>query len=159
MAFECRAFAGQSFFDVGLAETGAQISPPHGVVHPHPPGLSLEMVIGEKGRAQGPAGVAGGGLNPDVGENIFPRNPAVGDAVKGHAACQTKIAGAAVLGQASGEAEHDLFRHRLDRRRQVHVALGQACLPGCGAGRRKARQTWRWSWSARCSNRNMTDRA
>ena len=45
----------------------------------------------EQGGAQGAAGVAGGGLDPDVVEGPFAQQPAVGHAVQRHAAGQHQV--------------------------------------------------------------------
>ncbi len=83
------------------------------------------MVIADQRRADGAAGVAGGRLHPDAVELACAQDLAVGDAIERDAAGQAEIALAVLDRQAAGEAQHRLFQHGLDRRRDVHVLLRQ----------------------------------
>ena len=118
--------------------------------------LAEEGVIADQRRTERAAGIAGGGLHPDVVENALAQDLAVGDAVERHAAGQAQMALARLGAHRAGEPQHHLLRHRLDRGRHVHVELrerlGRVRAP---AGRTGARRR-RWSWSGRCSSRNIS---
>jgi hypothetical protein len=53
---------------------------------------------------------------------------AVGDAIERDTARKAQILLTRSLRQRAGEPQHDLLGHRLDRGRQIHLALGQKLL-------------------------------
>lgn len=97
-------------------------------------GLALVDVIAGQGGPQGAAGIACRRLNPDVVEDTFTQNLAVGDAIERHAAGQTQIASTGFPADAARQLQHDVFGHGLDRGGHVHVELGQRVLVGLTHG-------------------------
>ncbi len=85
-------------------------------------------VPGGQGRAQGAAGVARGGLDPDVLEGAFAQQLAVGHAVQGHAAGHHQVIGAGELLGGFRQAQDDLLGDLLDGQGQVHMPLVQQTL-------------------------------
>ncbi len=75
--------------------------------------------------AQRPARVAGSRLHPDVFEDSFLNNLSVAAAVQRDAAREAEFFHARLAPHVPGHAQHDLFGDLLNRRRDVHVALGQ----------------------------------
>ena len=77
------------------------------------------------GRAERPAGVAGGGLDPEVVDDVLAEEPAVGHAVEGDAAGQAEGALAGGRPSGAGQADHDVLGHGLDRRGEVEMVVEQ----------------------------------
>ncbi len=82
----------------------------------------------EQSHAQGSACVAGGRLDPQVGVRTLAQDAAVGHAVQRHAASQAQPRQTGLFVDMTGHAEQNLLGHGLDRRRQIHLALGQRRL-------------------------------
>ena len=101
------------------------------------PWLVQQLVPDEQGSPQSAAGIAGGGLNPDVLERPFTQQPAVGDAVERHATRHHEVLHPGLAVQLAPYAQHDLLGHFLDAGRQVHVPLLQ---PGVRLARRSAEE-------------------
>ena len=81
-------------------------------------------MIGGEGRAQRAAGIAGGGLDPDVVEAPVAQDLAVGDAVQRDAAGQAQVRHPGLrCARARGQAQHDLLGHGLDGGGEIHLAL------------------------------------
>ncbi len=98
------------------------------------------MIADQRG-AQSAARIAGGGLDVDLLEAAVAQDLAVRHAVERNAAGQAQIPDPGFLAQRSRQPQHDLLGHRLNRRRQVHVALRQELVRLRAAGRRTARRT------------------
>ena len=118
----------QACLYVVLLEGRTQVGPFHGVGSDHFPGVTRKSVIGGQGGTQGAAGVARGGLDPQVVELPVPEHPAVADAIESDAAAQAEVSDAVISGNGARKAHHDLFGHGLYRRSQVHVPLRQRLL-------------------------------
>ena len=88
-----------------------------------------------KRRAERAAGVARRRLHENLVEAAVAKHLAIGDAIQGYAAGKTEIAKPGFGRERTRQAQHDLFRHRLDRGRQIHVALLQRLI---GTARRAA---------------------
>ena len=112
-----------------IREARAEIGAPHGVVGLGRARLLEVLMPGHQSGAQGRAGVAGGGLDPDPLEDPFPQQLAVGHAVEGHAAGEAEVGGTGVLVQAAGQLEHDLLGDHLDRGGQIHMELTELRFP------------------------------
>ena len=95
-------------------------------------GLALEVMVGTQGRAQRPARVARGGLDPQALEAAVAEHLAVGHAVQGHAPGQAEVGQARLRGDGARQPQHDLVGHRLDGGGDVHVALGQELVRPAG---------------------------
>ena len=125
-ALKVSAHCGQSLGDVVVRVAGSQVAAAHRVV---PQGgrarLPQMAVPGRQRRAQGTARVARGGLDPELLEMPVAQYLAVGDAIQRDAASQAQIGLASVGRQGAGQAQHGFLQHRLDRRGQIHVVLGQ----------------------------------
>ena len=59
-----------------------------------------------KGSAKSAAGIAACGLNPNLVELAGFQQLAVGNAVKGHAACKAKVLAACKLARRRGQGQH-----------------------------------------------------
>jgi hypothetical protein len=90
--------------------------------------LVLDLVPDVEGGAERAAGVARGGLDPDVVEEPGAQDLAVGDAVEGDAAGQAEVLLARDRAGEAGHLQHDLFGDVLDRAGQVHLAQGDVRL-------------------------------
>src|SRR5579875_882972 len=84
----------------------------------------VDVPSGECG-AERAAGVARGRLHPDIAENLLSQELAVGDAVERDAARKTEIFDIQFAPGGTREPAYDFFGHLLDRRRKVHLTLGQ----------------------------------
>ena len=84
------------------------------------------LIPREKGRAERPAGVPGGGLYPNIIEYPLTLDTPVGNAVQRNTARETQLPQAGFTTDMPRHAAHDLFRHDLDGTRHVHVAPGEA---------------------------------
>ena len=93
-----------------------------------PPWTGLVQVIGGERRAQRAAGVAGRRLDPDTLELAVAQHLAVRHAVERHAAGHAEIFGAGLGRDRAREPHHDFLGHRLDRGREIHVALVEPFL-------------------------------
>src|SRR6185503_6640575 len=78
-----------------------------------------------KGRTQRSAGIAGRGLEPEIIEDAFRVELAIGDAIECDAAREAQISRACFSAYAARDLEDDLFRHALYRGGDVHVELRQ----------------------------------
>ena len=107
--------------------------------------LIEKLIPDEQRRAQRPARVARGRLNPNVVERPFTENTAVADAVQRDASGETQVSGAGLCVDVRGRTQHDLLGHALNRRRHVHWSSVWALA--VGEGRRTGRETARTSWS------------
>src|SRR2546423_317434 len=83
------------------------------------------MMPAEKSGAQGATGVACCRLDPDFFERTVAQDAAVADAVERNAARQTQLPLPRQVVRMSGYPQHDFFSHRLDRARDVEMALRQ----------------------------------
>src|SRR5437588_8438061 len=68
--------------------------------------LAEQLMPDEQGSTQGPAGVTGGRLNPDIVERSLAQQPAVGHAVERHPAGQYQVFHPAPAMQIASEAQH-----------------------------------------------------
>ncbi len=84
-------------------------------------------------RSKCAAGVAGRGLNPDIFESPVALYLAVRNAIKRHTSCETEIFESGFGSERSSKPEYHFFRDRLDRRRQIHVALCDRRFRGSGS--------------------------
>ena len=103
-----------------LTEERAELA----VLAPVVPRVAEQLMPDEQCGPQCPAGVPGRGLDPDVLEGSFTQNLAVGDAVERHAARQSQVLRTGERVRGASRTHHDLFGHDLDRRCDVHLALG-----------------------------------
>src|SRR5437867_2050057 len=84
----------------------------------------VEQMIPDKGsRAQGAAGIAGGGLNPDVFERTFAKKAAIGDAIEGDSAGEDEVFHFRLPMHFASHAQYDFFGDLLNAGSEVHVAL------------------------------------
>jgi hypothetical protein len=74
-------------------------------------------------RAERPAGIARGRLDPDLLERTVAQDPAVAHAVERDAARHAQILRAGHFVHVTRRLEHRVFGDGLDRRREVHVAF------------------------------------
>jgi hypothetical protein len=79
-------------------------------------------------RAQGPAGVARGGLNPQPLEGSLAREAPVGDAVERDPAGEAEVVEPGLRVDVAGDAAQHLLGDGLDGRRQVQLPAGQRRL-------------------------------
>ena len=89
------------------------------------PGSVLEYVVGTKRRAKGSPGIAGRRLYPHAFEAAVPQDFAVGDTIEGYSTSQAEVLRTGLCGKSTGEAKHHLLGDRLDRGRQIEMALGE----------------------------------
>src|SRR5690606_17303275 len=91
---------------------------------------------GVEGGAQGGAGVAGGGLDPDTLERALGVEAGVGDAVEGDPAGEGEVGRAGAPVDPAGEVQEDVFEAALHARGEVGVRGGR--LPAGFALRHEA---------------------
>ncbi len=82
--------------------------------------------------AERPARVARSRLNPQILERPLAQDPPVRHAVKRDAAGQAQLFLARFCVHVPGHPQQDLFGDDLDRRGQIHFALGEQCLRAAG---------------------------
>ena len=90
--------------------------------------MAEQLMPDEERHPQRAARVARRRLNPDVVERSLPQDPSIGDAVQRDAARQAEVPHAGLRVHMACRPEHRLLGHRLDRRRDVHLALGDRGL-------------------------------
>ena len=90
------------FVGVGRPQPGGVLR----IVGRDPPRLAEQLMPDEERRSKSAPGVARRGLDPDAFEGAFAQDAAVRHAVQGHATGQTEIAGAGLLVDVRGGAEH-----------------------------------------------------
>ena len=105
----------------------SMVRPARGPIQ-RPSAGDLEAVVGRQRGAQGAAGIAGSGLDPDVLEGAIAKHLAIRHAIQGDAAGKAEIFLTRFLSDRAGQPEHHLFGHRLDRGGQIHLALGDKLL-------------------------------
>ena len=81
---------------------------------------------GSQRRTQGGPGVASGGLNPKIFERPLPQQPTVGHTIKRHPSGEAEVTGPGLFLSATGQPQHRLLGHPLDRSSQVEMALFQS---------------------------------
>src|SRR5262249_18156736 len=86
------------------------------------------LVVGRQRGTQRTTGVAGRWLHPDVLEGAIAQYSAIANAIERNTTREAQIVDSVRLGQAAGEAQHDLLGHLLHRRSQIHFALGEPRL-------------------------------
>jgi len=108
-------------------------------------------VVRPEGGAEGAAGVAGRGLDPEALEDAVAQQATVGDAVERDAAGEAEVFLAGPALHVPGHAQHDFFGHHLDAGGKVHLALRQGAF-GLAGG--PPNRSWKrgWSWSGRRSS-------
>ena len=99
--------------------------------------LALELVIGGKRGPHCAAGIACCRLDPDGIELAVAQHLAVRHAIQRHPAGKTQIAQAGPGRKATGQPQHRLLQHGLDRGRDVHV---ERCQQFIGCAHRLAEQ-------------------
>ena len=75
-----------------------------------------------------PARIAGSGLNPDVFENSLSQKAPIRYTIQSHPPGQTQIIGAGIFFELPSQFYNYFFRHHLDGRCQIHIALGRYAL-------------------------------
>ena len=125
---------GEGGGDFGIGVSGPEKGAAHGIVElvGRARGAVLGKMIRERG-AEGPAGVAGGGLDPEAAKRAFAEEAGVGDAVEGDAAGEAEVLFAGESVKGAGEAEDDFFGDVLDGASDVAVELSER---GFGCARR-----------------------
>src|SRR5688500_8938878 len=76
-------------------------------------------------RAQGAAGIARRGLNPNVVKRTLAQDTSVGHTIERHASGQTEVLHSGLRMDIPRGSQHDLLGHLLDRGREIHITLRQ----------------------------------
>ena len=135
---EFGAGAAQPVLDIALRIAWPQIGAVHGIARgSHLAGSAADAMIGRQSCAQSPSGIAGRRLHPDIGECSIAQDFAVRHAIQRNAASKAEIGNAGFRSDRAGEGQHDLLEDELDRRRDVHFALGEELV---GPARRPPEQ-------------------
>ncbi len=100
----------------------------HGVGSGDGPLVAQHLVPAPEGGPDGAAGVARGGLDPQVVERPLAQQAPVGHAVERHTAGQHRPTLARQARRRAGHAQDDLLGHRLDGPGQVHLPAGEIRL-------------------------------
>ena len=106
----------------------AEQRPVLGVRSPDLAGIVEELVPDEQRHAQRAAGVPRRRLDPDVVERPLAQDAPVADAVERDAAGQAELAQPGLGVDVARRPQHRLLGNRLDRRGDVHLALGDGRL-------------------------------
>ena len=140
--------------DIVGGEGRPEIRTTHGVLAAIRTRRTCCEVIGRERCPDRAARVARRRLDPDVVELAVAQHLAVRHAIERDAAREAEVLLPGLYRKRARQAQHDLLGDGLDRRREIHLALGQQVL---GLARRPAEQRVelrRSSSSGRCNSRS-----